>query len=315
MGRVAAADVGGTHARFAIAEIDGGNVVSVGEAATFLTADFACFEDAWKNYERTVRQLPRSAAVAIAGPVLGDRVAMTNSKWVLDIPAMRSMLGLEKIVVLNDFGAVAHAVAEANPSELAHIAGPDRPLPEVGTISVIGPGTGLGVAQLSRFAGGFHIQASEGGHVGFAPQGELEDSIVARLRSRYGRVVNEHVVSGPGIVVIHAALNGEALDERAIWERGIARSDEFAARTVDRFCAMLGSVAGDYALVHGAVAVVLAGSIGQRLGQLLPQSDFGERFRAKPRYEAMMANVPVKLLTQREPGLFGAAVAFAREYG
>ena len=313
--QIVAADIGGTHARFAVAQIDAGRVLSLTEPTTLGTADHSNFESAWAEFERTAGALPRAAAVAIAGPVIGGRVKMTNGPWDLDIAAAQATIGLEAITVLNDFGAVAHAVAQVPPEQLLHVAGPDEPLPDEGVVTVIGPGTGLGVAHLHLHRGGHHVHATEGGHIGFAPQDEFDDRLLAGLRARYGRVVTERVHSGSGISAVYDALGGDALhDERSIWQKGISREDETAALAVDRFCASLGTVAGDYALAHGASAVVLAGGIGQRLREVLPKSEFGKRFRAKPRYEAMMARIPVKLIVHPQPGLYGAAAAFAREH-
>ena len=312
--RIVVADVGGTHARFALAEVDAG-AVSLGEPAIFRTAEHEGFDSAWRAFERVAGPLPNAAAISIAGPVLGDRAAMTNGSWVIRLSALRAELRLDALTALNDFGAVAHAVAQASSDQFIHVAGPDWPLPERGTISVIGPGTGLGIAHLRRFDGRYHVQATEGGHIGFAPQDEIDERILADLRQRYGRVVTERVHSGPGIVHIYTALGGSALtDDRSIWQHGIARDDELAARAVDRFCASLGTLAGDYALAHGANAVVLGGGIGLRLRDILPGSEFGERFKAKPHYEAMMAAIPVKLIIHPEPGLYGAAAAFAAEH-
>ena len=312
--RIVVADAGGTHARFALAQIAGGTI-SLDAPATFVTAEYESFESAWREFERLAGPLPNAAAISIAGPVLGDRVEMTNGPWVLGLSALGTELRLEALTTLNDFGAVAHAVACVPADQLIHVAGPNVPLPEHGTISVIGPGTGLGIAHLRRFDGGYHVQPTEGGHVGFAPQDEIDDRMLAHLRHRHSRVVTERVHAGPGIVHIYAALGGSALsDDRAIWRRGIARDDELAARAVDRFCASLGTLAGDYALAHGASAVVLAGGVGLRLRDILPASEFGERFKAKPRYEPMMAAIPVKLIVHPEPGLYGAAAAFAAEH-
>ena len=311
-----ALDVGGTHARFAPASIAGDGAISLGEPVTLRTGEFSGPEAAWRAYAaRASGPVPRAAAIAIAGPVAGDTVPMTNSAWVLRIAAFKEALGLEAVTVLNDFGAVAHAVASATEDQLVHITGPERPLPATGTVSVIGPGTGLGVAHFHRHPGGYHVQATEGGHIGFAPQDDFEDRLLATLRARHGRVPTERVNAGPGISAIYAVLGGSELtDDRAIWQRGIERDDALAAEAVERFCASLGSVAGDYALAHGASAVVLAGGLGLRLRELLPQSPFGERFRAKPRYEQMMAGIPVKLIVHPQPGLYGAAAAFALEH-
>jgi glucokinase len=313
--QIVAADIGGTHARFAVAEVDAGRVISLGEPITIGTADHPSFESAWTELGKVAGSLPRAAALAIAGPVIGGHVKMTNGPWELDAAAAQKILGLEAITVLNDFAAVAHAVAQVGPEQLLHVAGPDPPLPEEGIVTVMGPGTGLGVAHLHRYPGGYHVHSTEGGHIGFAPQDDFDDRLLASLRARHGRIVTERVHSGSGITAIYEALGGKVLrDERSIWQKGISRDDATAALAVDRFCASLGTVAGDYALAHGSSAVVLAGGVGLKLREVLPESDFGERFRAKPRYEAMMARIPVKLIVHPQPGLYGAAAAFAREH-
>lgn len=309
------ADIGGTHARFAIAELDGTRVAALGQAITLQTADHGGIEQAWSTVQTQLGPLPAAASIAIAGPVLGGRVKMTNGPWIIDAQVSRRALALEAITLVNDFGAVAHAVAGLPQDQMVRVAGPDSALPAEGNVSVIGPGTGLGVAQVRFLGNDYLIQASEGGHIGFAPQDEFDDRLVAILRAKHGRVTNEHVVAGPGIAAIYAVLGGSELtSERAIWQRGIARDDALAAQAVDRFCTSLGSIAGDYALAQGASAVALAGGLGFRLRHLLPASGFGQAFLAKPRYEAMMAGIAVKLIIHPEPGLFGAAAAFASEH-
>jgi glucokinase len=314
--KLVALDVGGTHTRFAVASIAADGAISLGEPVTLNTADYPSLEAAWADFARAAPgPVPRSVAIAAAGPVVGETIPLTNGSWVIDAAVLRSGLGVERVTLINDFGAVAHAVARVADDQLVHITGPDVPVPAAGTVSVIGPGTGLGVAHFHRYPGGYHVQATEGGHIGFAPHDEFEDRLLAILRAKYGRVVTERVNAGPGIGAIYAALGGtELADDRVIWERGIAREDELAAQAVGRFCASLGTVAGDYALAQGASAVVLAGGLGLKLRDILPASDFGERFRAKPRYEQMMAGIPVKLIVHPQPGLYGAAAAFALEH-
>ena len=311
-----AIDVGGTHARFALASIDGDGAIGLADPITLNTADYIGLAGAWRDFAvRAGRTLPDAAAIAAAGPLIGDTIKLTNASWHIDLGELRSELGLERITALNDFGAVAHAVARAPQDQLLHIAGPDGPLPERGTVSVIGPGTGLGVAHFHRFAGGYHVQATEGGHIGFAPQDEIDDRIVAQLRAQDGRIATERVNAGPGIVPIYRALGGkEALDDRTIWHHGIAGDDDLARLAVERFCASLGATVGDYVLAHGASAVVLAGGIGLRLRDILPRTAFAEHFCAKPRYEAMMAAIAVKLIVHPQPGLYGAAAAFQMEH-
>ena len=322
MTELVAVDIGGTHARFALASIGAGGTIALGEPMTLATSDHASLNTAWADFAgRLGGGVPRAAAIAIAGPVTGEIVRMTNNSWVLDTGALDTQLGLDAVTVINDFGAVAHAVARAAPADLVHLAGPDRPLPATGTISVIGPGTGLGVAHLRRLGDKtYHVQATEGGHVDFAPVDRIDDIILARLRDRHRRVSAERVVSGPGIVEIHHALAalekrpGEELDDRTIWERGLADSDPLCAAAVDRFCQSLGSVAGDYALAHGAAAVVIAGGLGYRLRERLPRSGFAQRFTFKGRYQQMMAGIPVRLITHPQPGLYGAVAAFLQAH-
>lgn len=311
-----ALDVGGTHARFALASIGADGAIMLGEPVTLNTGDYPGLVEAWAEFERiSGASVPRAVAIAAAGPVTGDTIPLTNSTWVIDAGELRERLGFERVALINDFGAVAHAVARAPADLLAHVAGPDRPLPDRGTVSVIGPGTGLGVAHLHRFPGGYHVQATEGGHIGFAPQDEFDDRVLAGLRARHGRVATERVNAGPGIVEIYAALGGTALgDDRAIWQQGLAGADRVASTAVDRFCASLGATVGDYALAHGASAVVLAGGLGLKLRERLPRSDFAARFCAKPRYEAMMADIPIRLIVHPQPGLYGAAAAFQMEH-
>lgn len=316
-----AVDIGGTHARFALVSLAADGEISLGEPVTLQTSDHASLQTAWEEFERRCdRPLPRAAAIAIAGPVTGEIVRMTNNSWILDTGALDSQLGLETVTVLNDFAAVAHAVARAPADQFVHVTGPELPLPEHGTISVIGPGTGLGVAHFFRYPAGYHVQATEGGHIDFSPVDRIDDWMLARLRKQHRRVSTERVHSGPGIVEIYAALAAlekrppQQIDDRIVWTRGIAGKDSLAAAAVDRFCASLGGLAGDYALAHGAGAVVLAGGLGLRLRELLPNSAFGERFRFKGRYAQMMAGIPVKLIVHPQPGLYGAAAAFAGQH-
>lgn len=316
-----AVDIGGTNARFARATVTEDGAVTLGDVRTLKTDDYVSLQTAWDAYrELEGGDLPPAAAIAIAGPVSGPTVRMTNNSWSFRPTALPAQLKVDKVTVINDFGAVAHAAARAPDDEFLHLAGPTGPLPKTGTISVIGPGTGLGVAHFHRFESGYHVQATEGGHVDFAPVDAIDDAMLLRLRKRHRRVSTERVVSGPGIVAIHEALAAyegrpiEELEDKEIWQAGLENRDNLAVAAVERFCQSLGSVAGDYALAHGASGVVIAGGLGQRLRDILPSSGFAERFRFKGRYERMMAGIPVKLITLAEPGLYGAAAAFAAEH-
>ncbi|MBW8783144.1 MAG: glucokinase [Novosphingobium sp.] len=320
MTELVAVDIGGTHARFALARVDG--AITLSDPVTLHTADYASFATAWEEFAR--RQgggLPAAAAIAVAGPVNGEAMRLTNAPWILRPAEFAASLGIERHVLVNDFAAVGHAVARAGPEHFVHLTGPDVPLPTSGTLSIVGPGTGLGVAHVWRDGrGGYRVQPTEGGHIDFAPLDALEDRILARLRQRHRRVSVERVVSGPAIVDIYetlAAIEGKPItpmDDTAVWQRGMAREDSLAAAAIDRFCLSLGSVAGDIALAQGATGVAIAGGLGLRLRDKLPRSGFAERFRAKGRFEGMMAALTVKLIVHPQPGLFGAAAAFAMEH-
>jgi glucokinase len=316
-----AVDIGGTHARFALARIENGRVARLDEEVTLRTADHASLESAWQEFGRRVgRPLPAAAAIAIAAPVQGEVIKLTNNPWVIRPGLLPSTLGVERWALVNDFGAVAHAVAQLEAACFTHLCGPERALPEEGVVTVIGPGTGLGVAQLLRRGGRYHVVETEGGHIDFAPLDPLEDRILAHLRGRFGRVSVERIASGPGLSNIYealAALEGEPLasrDEKALWEAAVSGENGLAAAAFDRFCLTLGAVAGDIALAQGADAVVVAGGLGQRLAGHLPHSGFRDRFIAKGRFEGRMDEMPVKIISHPQPGLFGAAAAFAAQH-
>ncbi len=317
-----AVDVGGTHARFALAEVTGRRVTALHAEVTLHTADHASFETAWAEFARRVgRPLPPAAAIAFAGPVLGAFLKLTNNPWVIRPAILPEQIKVEQLVLLNDFGAVAHAVAQLGPEHFQTLHGPSRRLPDEGVISIVGPGTGLGVAQLLRRDGRAHVIETEGGHIDFAPLDPLEDRILQHLRTRFRRVSAERLAAGTGLANIYEALCAVERrpvvfsDDKALWAAALDGSDALAAATLDRFCLILGAVAGDIALAQGAAAVVIAGGLGLRLADHLPRSGFSDRFVAKGRFEPRMRALPVKLVTHPQPGLFGAAAAFAERYG
>ena len=319
---VVAADIGGTHARFAIAEVADGRVVRLGEPVTLKTADHGSLQLAWELFGRNLgRILPRAAAIAVASPIGAEVIKLTNNPWIIRPALIDERLNVDWHVLINDFGAVGHAVQHATPDQFEHICGPDLPLPETGVVTICGPGTGLGVAQLLRLARGYHVLETEGGHIDHAPLDGIEDALVKRLRAQFTRVSAERVCAGPGIVALYetlAAIEGRTvapLDDRAIWAAALEEGDSLALAALDRFCLALGAVAGDLALAQGARAVVIAGGLGYRLKDRLPTSGFAQRFVAKGRFQQLMAGLPVKLITHPQPGLFGAAAAFAQRFG
>jgi glucokinase len=321
MRRIAVADVGGTHARFALADIDGGRVVLLGEPVKLQTSEHGSFQLAWQEFGRREGiDLPNELALSFAGPVGGEVLKLTNNPWVIRPALMKERLNVDRFTIVNDFGAVAYAVATLPDEEFRHLCGPDEPLPRSGIISIVGPGTGLGVAALLRTADSYEVIETEGGHVDFAPLDKLEDRILTELRRSFRRVSVERIASGRGLVNLYEALGAIESqpttfhDEKDLWAAAMAGTDSLANAALDRLCLTLGSVAGDMALAQGGMSVVIAGGVGLRLADYLPKSGFRDRFIAKGRFERRMDDMPVKLITYAEPGLYGAAAAFAKEH-
>jgi glucokinase len=319
--QVVAVDIGGTHARFAIAEVESGRVVALGEPATLKTAEHGSLQLAWEAFATSQGgTLPRAAGIAVAAPVGGDIIKLSNNPWIIRPALIEERLKVDSWTLVNDFGAVGHAVAQVSDSDFIHLCGPDGPMPDTGMITVCGPGTGLGVAGVLRHAGGYHVVETEGGHMDFAPLDGIEDALLQHLRKTFNRVSVERIVAGPGIVAIYetlAALQSTQvarMDDKTIWARALDGSDSLATAALDRFCLALGAVAGDLALAHGPRGVVIAGGLGLRLKDHLLRSGFEERFVAKGRFRNLMASIPVKLITHPQPGLYGAAAAYAQEH-
>lgn len=315
---VVAVDIGGTHARFAIARTAPGRVRLCSEPVILGTSAYSGLTPAWEEFRRRAgRTLPRHAAIAIATPITGDELRLTNNSWVIRVPELAAQLQIKSFRLVNDFEAMAYAVGQAQAADLAHIAGPANSWPVPGVTTIIGPGTGLGVAQLVRSSQLQLVLATEGGHFAYAPIDDFEAELLRRLRLHLERVSVERVVSGPGLTAIYetvAALRGvpaAALASAELWSRALDGGDALSAEALQRFCRSFGSVAGDAVLVQGARSVVIAGGVGQRLQAVLPASDFHARFVAKGRFRELMERIPIKLITHSEPGLLGAAAAFA----
>jgi glucokinase len=314
-----AGDIGGTHARFAIATRSRQGGITLSHEAKLKVADHASLATAFEAYAAGLgRTLPDRASIAVAGPVDSDLIQLTNNPWVIRPALAADRLRLRSVRFVNDFAAVAHAVAVAQPADFTPVAGPAGALPATGVVTVTGAGTGLGVAQL-LMGPAPRVIPTEGGHIDYAPLDRLEDQILAELRTRFRRVSVERLASGPGlrnILTALAAIEAKPLppgDDAALWAAAIAGTDTLAEAALDRWCLAFGAIAGDLALAHGASAVVLAGGIVPRIAALLPQSGFHARFTAKGRFETRMAAIPILRITHPEPGLLGAAAAAMEE--
>ena len=318
---VVAVDIGGTHARFAIAEVENGRVVRLDKEVTQKTSDHASLQLAWQAFGKTLdRPLPRAAAIAVASPVGGELIKLTNNPWIIRPALVKERLDVDSYVLINDFGAIGHAVAQLGLEHFEHLCGPDEEWKKPGSITICGPGTGLGVAQVYACKNGdYHVIETEGGHMDFSPLDGLEDATLKRLRRTFTRVSVERIVAGPGILAIYetlAQIEGRAitsLTDREVWDMAFEGKDDLAIAALDRFCLSLGAVAGDLALTHGPKGVVIAGGLGARLKDHLVKSGFEQRFVAKGRFQSLMKSIPVRLITHPQPGLFGAAAAYAQE--
>ncbi|MBF0870718.1 glucokinase [Gluconobacter japonicus] len=321
MREIVAVDIGGTHARFAIASIEDGKVIELGEAVTLKCAEHASLALAWEAFGRSLDQpMPKEAGIAVACPVTGEILKMTNNPWIIHPSQLAQRLHLDNFVLVNDFGAVAHAVAQVDSSFMQHLCGPNIDLPPQGAITIVGPGTGLGAACLLRRGSKYFVMETEGGHLDYPPLDDVEDRILKALRQRFRRVSAERIVSGPGLTNLYEVIAEQQglpitlRDNKTLWQNAMEGSDTIAAAALERFCLSLGAISGDLALAHGAQGVVIAGGLGLRLAGILGESGFAERFVAKGRFETMMSEMPVKIITHPQPGLFGAAAAYAEAH-
>ena len=321
-------DIGGTNARFALTDLSAPRV-ELRQAQSLRNADFASMQHAVEHYLAYTDAKPTRAALAVACPVGSDEIRLTNRAWSFSRSDLQSRLGLDALRMINDFGAVAWAIPALDREHLTTLHG-DPVLPLRGPIAVLGPGTGLGVALLVGSHGhGWHAVETEGGHVSFAPIGDEERAIAQWLTAKHGRTSTERLLCGKGLSEIDVVLRGASavlpsqvpgpgetsllapqLREPAeIVAAALEGHDLAARRTLARFCAVLGSVAGDCALVQGARTVVIAGGIVPRFIPFLRSSAFRERFLAKGRMATLLESVPIHVINHPNPGLLGAATA------
>jgi glucokinase len=308
------ADVGGTNARFAWQDAPGAPIVS---ARQLPCSEHGTLAEALQRYLSDLgRGTPEACAIAIANPVLGDRVAMTNHHWSFSVQALREQLGLARLLVLNDFTALALALPRLKPADCWQLGGaqPEAAAP----LGLIGPGTGLGVSGLLPDGhGGWLPIQGEGGHITLGATTAREEAVLAVLRNWHGHASAERAVCGQGLVDLHRALRhldgraGPVLTAAAITDAGLAGSDAHCTEALQLFCAFLGIAAGNLALTLGARGgVYVGGGIVPRLGRWFEQSPFRERFEAKGRFNTYLQPIPVFVIdTPQSPALLGAAEA------
>lgn len=314
-------DVGGTNARFAI-ETKAGRFEA---AAVLSNRDFPDFESALHHYLQRSGSLAagsrsvRSAAIAIANPLDGDRVKMTNSGWAFSIEAVRQTFGFTILRFFNDFTALAMAIPYLPPQALIQCGG-NVPRKDK-AVGLIGPGTGLGVSGLVPCGRYFFPLETEGGHVSFSPFSELEMEILALAKKHYGHVSAERLISGPGLEWLYrllAEIGGEtpeSLRACEITEKAQKQPGSLCDRTVEVFCRMLGTVAGNLALTLGAQGgIYIGGGIVPRIVKRFEASGFRERFEAKGRFSEYVSRIPVFVLMDTFAAFKGVSAMMERYF-
>lgn len=306
-------DVGATNARFALADGRG-----FGAARILRCADHATFEEAVEVYlAGTDRPRPRRAAVALAGPVSGGVLRMTNHPWCIEPEQARRRLRLAELTAVNDFVAAALSVPALGPGDRVQI-GAGQPAPGE-AVGVIGPGSGLGMATLTCTAAGWRALPGEGGHASATAQDDREAAVLAAMRRRFGHVSAERVASGSGLVWLHDALlevdGGRPATVTPAEVTTAARDGTcpVCVETVALFLAFLGSAAGNLALTVGARGgVYVAGGVVPRVLDLVEGSRFRERFEGKGRMASFLEPIPTYVVTHELPAFLGLS-AMLRE--
>ena len=305
------ADIGGTNARFALTTSDG----RIGSERILSGADYPDLVQAATAYLSEIPgPRPRRAAVAVATPITGDWIQFTNSPWSFSTEAARQALGLDQLLILNDFTALALALPLLDPDE-RQIVGGGTAVAEA-PIGLIGPGTGLGASGLVWSGRRWIPLQAEGGHATFAATDEREWAVSREIQQRFGHVSPERLVSGPGLVNLYHALAkvegwpAENLKAAEITDRATSGNCWHCVEVVEMFCAMLGTAASNLAITLGARGgVYIGGGIVPHLGEFFTRSAFRTRFEAKGRFSSYLAAIPTWVITASNPALRGAAEA------
>lgn len=312
--RAIVADIGGTNARFAVADLE---TLQLTDFHRFSCAEHKSLMEAGRSYASSLADPPRKAALAIAAPVTGETVDFTNSPWSFERKQLARAMHLDNLLVLNDFQALAMSLPHLAEEDLHQLGGAE-PVPKAAKL-VLGPGTGLGTAGLVWSESGWVAVPAEGGHINLAPAHLRHLPLLQRLMTGRDHLSAERVLSGPGLSALYrciAAERGERAEEleaREVVQRGMAGSDPVAVETLEHFVAWLGSFAGDAALMLGARGgVYLGGGIPMRILDLLREGEFRRYFEAKGRMkEAFLEPVPVYVIGAEAPALQGAAAALS----
>ncbi len=310
-------DVGGTNARLALCDVDTGEIA---QAKTYSGLDYPSLEAVIQVYLKEHNATVTDGCIAIACPITGDWVAMTNHTWAFSIAGMKENLGFSHLEIINDFTAVSMAIPMLRPEHVMQFGG-EAPLAGK-PIAVYGAGTGLGVAHLIHADQRWISLPGEGGHVDFAPNSEEEGIILEHLREELGHVSAERVLSGPGLVNLYRAIVKsddrlpENLQPKDVTERALADSCTDCRRALSLFCVIMGRFGGNLALNLGTFGgVYIAGGIVPRFLEFFKASGFRGGFEDKGRFKAYVQDIPVYLITHTQPGLLGAGAHLRQTLG
>ncbi|MGI9222724.1 MAG: glucokinase [Woeseiaceae bacterium] len=311
-------DIGGTNARFALAQRD---VPGFSAAMTVPCSDFDSAHEAIEYFLNAKNaSAPGVISIAAAGPLVANAIRFTNNHWRLATDDLIENFAGARVRLLNDFEALAFSIPHLDQAEYMQIGLPDKgSLPADNfMVGVVGPGTGLGAVGLKMINGVSVPIASEAGHVGFAPESGVQLELLRALREHFDRVSAERLVSGSGLENIHWALgrvHGQDWPQRTaeeIFSAAQENADGRAAEAVQLFFEVLGQVAGDLALAIGAEdGIYIAGGIVQRYPELFANSRFRAGFENKGRHRTAVEAIPTRLILHKNPGLLGAAVVAA----
>jgi len=304
-------DIGGTNARFALADCSNPTHPNIHALEHLPSADYESLEAAISAYlKKTGTEPPPVAVLAVAGPVSNGEVTLTNLSWKTSERAL-AKLGFGRAHLVNDFRALAAAADSLHDDDLELI-GPDLARAKDATIAIAGAGTGFGCSALVKTRGKFIALAGEGGHIGFSPEDDTEIEILKILSRRFGRVSIERIVSGPGLVNLYGALC-EIEGVKAEFDEppqiiDAVDKNKIAHAAVERFCAIFGATAGDIALAFGARGgVLIAGGLSEAMTKFLKAGSFRARFEGKGRLSHLVREIPTHMIRHEEAALLGCA--------
>ncbi|SMF04908.1 glucokinase [Alteromonadaceae bacterium Bs31] len=312
------ADIGGTNARFALVVGEQAGQFVIENISILNGSEYATFSDALRAYMSQLDGVKvHSACVAIAGPVEGDAVKMTNLSWSFSQAAVCEEFAFNRFIAINDFASLAVATSALLPGDLVSLR--DGLRDPRGNKAILGPGTGLGVAGLAYTGKGWLPIPSEGGHVNIAPATPLECEVIKAAMARHGHVSAEVFISGPGLVNLYKVMcdvNGaepRSLEPKNVTAEGVSGEDQNCRQTLDVFCSFIGSLAGNIALTYGAKGgVYLGGGVLPRIADFLKASDFNQRFSDKGVMSKYVKDIPVDLISHPHLAILGSAAWLAQ---